>query len=130
MIVSNMAQPNNMGSYTDSGNYEHGSYNQQNPHLMFNKSGSGRSGAGFTLLQGHIQLMAMVPNLPENQTSPRWKGYSQNNVNNQSANVYEPGILAMMIMFPNIIKHFKSLIQFFKSKPNHNLFHFTSSILE
>jgi len=41
-----------------------------------NKNGSTSASAGFTLLQGHIQLMAMVPNLPENQLSPRWKGSS------------------------------------------------------
>lgn len=81
--MSNIAQ-SNMGPYT--GNCRHGSYNQQNPHLIFNKSGSGRPGAGFTLLQGHIQLMAMVPNLPENQTSPRWKGYSSDNTN-----IYDSG---------------------------------------
>ncbi|CAL8133255.1 unnamed protein product [Orchesella dallaii] len=37
------------------------------------KNTDSSTSSGFTLLQGHIQLMAMVPHLPENQLSPKWK---------------------------------------------------------
>lgn len=60
---------------------------------------------GFTLLSGHIKLMAMVPNLPENKVSAKpWKSPSNVSVNQSPSFHSLPPITPRMM--PSIVRRY------------------------